>query len=70
MPGCSTFSGLIAEGGDELMAEILIGNPFTHYLRSYRSHSEFKEFLMIPDRNLADSMFLTNDPAALPFVGY
>ena len=52
------------------MAEILIGNPFTHYLRSYRSHSEFKEFLMIPDRNLADSMFLTNDPAALPFVGY
>ena len=35
------------------MAEILIGSPFTHYLKSYRSHIEFKNFLMVPDGNLA-----------------
>jgi hypothetical protein len=47
------LSGLIEEGGDELMAEILIGSPFTHYLKSYRSHNEFKNCLTVPDRNLA-----------------
>ena len=35
------------------MAEILIGSPFTHYLKSYRSHNEFKNSLTVPDRNLA-----------------